>query len=112
VHRLPALPRPDGADHLPGESGAAQGDRVSRTGPDGHVHIRRLRDLKVVARPQLDSGRFSVHLPPGRYRVHGFVSSGCWSGQTVTVKVTKDAFAQVNLYVTNTCIAAAQRSRR
>src|SRR5437763_11914840 len=31
------------------------------TGPHGHVSVRRLRDLNVVARPRLDSGRFSVH---------------------------------------------------
>ena len=76
------------------------------------MSVRRLRDLNVVARPRLDSGRFSVHLPPGHYRVHGYVSNDCWSGQTVPVKVTQDAFTKVNLYVTNSCIAAPQRARR
>lgn len=74
------------------------------TGPDGHVAIRRSRDRKLVARPRLDAGRFSVYLPPGRYRAHGYVAMSCWSGQTLSVRVMQGAFAHVNLYVTNTCI--------
>jgi hypothetical protein len=112
----PASPARSRAIACPAARGASAAKRsqppTPYTGPDGHVSIRRLRDMKVVARPQLDGGRFSVHLPPGRYRVHGFVSADCWSGQTVAVKVTKDAFAKVNLYVTNTCVLAPQRARR
>lgn len=72
--------------------------------------VRRSSDGKVVARPSVEGGRFAVHLPPGSYRIHGYVAMECWTGETVHVAVTRSHVSFVRLYVRNSCVLAPQRA--
>jgi hypothetical protein len=72
------------------------------------VVVRRLPNLKVVARRAPTDGKFAVRLAPGRYRVHGFVVQQCWRGTTLKVVVEAGSFTSVSIPVHNDCVLAPQ----
>ena len=67
------------------------------------VLVRRAGTAKVLGRVQVEGGRFTAHLPPGRYVLRVHVAEPCWTGNRQVVEVDAGRWIPAVLKVSNSC---------
>jgi hypothetical protein len=68
------------------------------------VILRKAGSAKVLGRLPVVAGKFTAHVPPGRYVLRAHVSESCWTGTKQVVEVIAGRFIPVVLKVADGCV--------